>query len=93
MSDTPSPTPDPADPLALAELFAGGGEPWLPLLRPVIEAQPSAATFIGPGRSPKVVPVWSPVARYSHVPPERYSISAGESSARSQADRSPVVPR
>ena len=34
MSDaptTPSPAPDPNDPLALAELFAGGGEPWLPL--------------------------------------------------------------
>ncbi|PZG18799.1 ADP-ribosyltransferase domain-containing protein [Nonomuraea aridisoli] len=55
MSDTP--TPDPNDPLALAELFQGGGEPWLPLLKPVIEAQPAAATFIGPGRSPSVVPV------------------------------------
>ncbi|MEV8515792.1 ADP-ribosyltransferase domain-containing protein [Dactylosporangium sp. NPDC051484] len=48
---------DPDDPLALAELFKGGGEPWLPLLKPVIEAQPAAATFIGPGRSPQVVPV------------------------------------
>ncbi|WP_218028390.1 ADP-ribosyltransferase domain-containing protein [Nocardia yamanashiensis] len=38
-------------------MFAGGGEPWLPLLRPVIEAQPAAATFIGPGRGPQVVPV------------------------------------
>jgi len=58
MSDTNAPTPpDPDDPLALAELFKGGGEPWLPLLRPVIEAQPAAATFIGPGRSPRVVPV------------------------------------
>lgn len=55
-SGTPS-QPDPNDPLALAELFAGGGEPWLPLLKPVIEAQPAAATFIGPGRSPQVVPV------------------------------------
>jgi uracil DNA glycosylase len=49
--------PDPNDPLALAELFQGGGEPWLPLLKPVIEAQPDAATFIGPNRGPDVVPV------------------------------------
>ncbi|GAA1832624.1 hypothetical protein GCM10009682_58870 [Luedemannella flava] len=54
---TMSDTPDPNDPLALAELFAGGGEPWLPLLKPVIERQPAAATFIGPGRGPRVVPV------------------------------------
>ncbi|MFE2169456.1 ADP-ribosyltransferase domain-containing protein [Streptomyces sp. NPDC059447] len=45
------------DPLALAELFDGGGEPWLPLLKPVIEARPDAARFIGKGRSPEVVPV------------------------------------
>ncbi|WP_309063001.1 ADP-ribosyltransferase domain-containing protein [Streptomyces sp.] len=58
MSDARTPaTPDPNDPLALAELFQGGGEPWLPLLRPVIEAQPDAAAFIGPDRSPEVVPV------------------------------------
>ncbi|WP_431682488.1 ADP-ribosyltransferase domain-containing protein [Kitasatospora sp. KL5] len=50
-------TPDPNDPLALAELFQGGGEPWLPLLKPLIEAQPGAAAFIGPGRAPEVVPV------------------------------------
>ncbi|MER6347634.1 ADP-ribosyltransferase domain-containing protein [Streptomyces sp. NPDC001595] len=49
--------PDPNDPLALAELFNGGGEPWLPLLKPVIEAQPNAASFIGPSRGPDVVPV------------------------------------
>ncbi|WP_030236108.1 ADP-ribosyltransferase domain-containing protein [Streptomyces sp. NRRL S-350] len=55
--DTPATQPDPNDPLALAELFTGGGEPWLPLLRPVIEAQPGAASFIGPGRGPDVVPV------------------------------------
>ncbi|AJF70095.1 uracil-DNA glycosylase [Streptomyces vietnamensis] len=47
----------PSDPLGLAELFAGGGEPWLPLLAPVIEAQPGATAFIGPKRSPEVVPV------------------------------------
>ncbi|MFI9292340.1 uracil-DNA glycosylase [Streptomyces gardneri] len=45
------------DPLGLTELFAGGGEPWLPLLGPVIEAQPGATGFIGPKRSPEVVPV------------------------------------
>ncbi|TQF01568.1 uracil-DNA glycosylase [Kitasatospora acidiphila] len=50
-------TSDPNDPLALAELFKGGGEPWLPLLKPVLEAQPGAAAFMGPGRSPDVVPV------------------------------------
>ncbi|MFE2326930.1 ADP-ribosyltransferase domain-containing protein [Streptomyces sp. NPDC059385] len=68
----PEPAPEPAaapteaedqaqpvadDPLALAELFDGGGEPWLPLLKPVIEARPDAARFIGKGRSPEVVPV------------------------------------
>ncbi|MEV6197721.1 ADP-ribosyltransferase domain-containing protein [Streptomyces sp. NPDC051920] len=49
--------PDANDPLALTELFDGGGEAWLPLLKPVIEAQPDAARFIGKGRSPEVVPV------------------------------------
>ncbi|MGW8768895.1 macro domain-containing protein [Streptomyces sp. NPDC055815] len=52
----PAPAPS-DDPLGLAELFKGGGEPWLPLLRPVIEAQPGAGAFIGPKRSPEVVPV------------------------------------
>ncbi|NUW45884.1 ADP-ribosyltransferase domain-containing protein [Nonomuraea rhodomycinica] len=55
--DSASTPPAPHDPLALTDLFNGGGEPWLPLLKPVIEAQPAAATFIGPGRSPMVVPV------------------------------------
>jgi uracil DNA glycosylase len=55
-ANTPA-QPDPNDPLALTELFKGGGEPWLPLLKPVIEAQPNAASFIGPGRGPDVVPV------------------------------------
>ncbi|GCD92724.1 ADP-ribosyltransferase domain-containing protein [Embleya hyalina] len=50
-------TPDANDPLALAALFEGGGEPWLPLLKPVIEAQSEAAAFIGAGRGPEVVPV------------------------------------
>ncbi|WP_436775243.1 ADP-ribosyltransferase domain-containing protein [Yinghuangia sp. YIM S09857] len=58
MSDENAPaTPDENDPLALAELFKGGGEPWLPLLKPVVEAQRDAAAYIGPGRSPEVVPV------------------------------------
>ncbi|MFI6108109.1 ADP-ribosyltransferase domain-containing protein [Streptomyces sp. NPDC051310] len=60
MSDSSTTTPaqpDANDPLGLTELFKGGGEPWLPLLRPVIEAQPDAADFIGQGRSPEVVPV------------------------------------
>ncbi|MFJ2290252.1 ADP-ribosyltransferase domain-containing protein [Streptomyces sp. NPDC087894] len=58
MIDAPTPAqPGPNDPLALAELFAGGGEPWLPLLKPVIEARVDAAEFIGPGRGPGVVPV------------------------------------
>ncbi|WP_327411891.1 macro domain-containing protein [Streptomyces sp. NBC_01233] len=49
--------PDANDPLALTELFNGGGEPWLPLLKPVIEGLPDASRFIGKGRSPEVVPV------------------------------------
>ncbi|MFF9279007.1 ADP-ribosyltransferase domain-containing protein [Streptomyces griseosporeus] len=49
--------PDLNDPLALAELFDGGGEAWLPLLKPVIEAQPDAERFIGKSRSHEVVPV------------------------------------
>ncbi|MFJ8858198.1 ADP-ribosyltransferase domain-containing protein [Streptomyces sp. NPDC102451] len=58
MSDATTPAqPDPNDPLALAELFEGGGEPWLPLLKPVIEARSDAAEFIGPARGPGVVPV------------------------------------
>ncbi|MFF6776725.1 ADP-ribosyltransferase domain-containing protein [Streptomyces sp. NPDC012637] len=48
---------DPNDPLGLGELFTGGGEAWLPLLKPVIEAQPGAAEVIGQSRSPQVVPV------------------------------------
>ncbi|KOY56847.1 ADP-ribosyltransferase domain-containing protein [Streptomyces sp. XY332] len=49
--------PDADDPLGLTKLFEGGGEAWLPFLKPVIEAQPDAARFIGQGRSPEVVPV------------------------------------
>ncbi|WP_405665122.1 ADP-ribosyltransferase domain-containing protein [Streptomyces sp. NBC_01166] len=58
MSDANTPAqPDPSDPLALADLFKDGGEPWLPLLKPVIESHADAAEFIGPARGPGVVPV------------------------------------
>ncbi|WUH78430.1 ADP-ribosyltransferase domain-containing protein [Streptomyces sp. NBC_00435] len=53
----PEPEPDTNDPLALTPLFSGGGEPWLPLLKPVIEALPGADRFIGKGRGPEIVPV------------------------------------
>ncbi|MFE9450193.1 ADP-ribosyltransferase domain-containing protein [Streptomyces sp. NPDC006739] len=53
----PPTQPDSNDPLTLTELFDGGGEAWLPLLKPVIEAQPDAARFIGKDRSHEVVPV------------------------------------
>ncbi|MEU9086263.1 macro domain-containing protein [Streptomyces sp. NPDC048357] len=56
-NESPSAMTDANDPLALTELFDGGGEPWLPLLKPVIEALPDAPRFIGKGRSPEVVPV------------------------------------
>ncbi|MGL4552080.1 MAG: ADP-ribosyltransferase domain-containing protein, partial [Gemmataceae bacterium] len=46
-----------SDPYALAELFQGGGEAWLPVLKPLIEAQPDADLFIGPKRDPRIVPV------------------------------------
>jgi uracil DNA glycosylase len=49
------PTPD--DPLALAELFSSGGEPWMPILKPVIEAQWNGDTFIGPKRDKHIVPL------------------------------------
>ncbi len=51
------PDADPADPLKLTALFAGGGEPWLPVLKPVIEAQPRGGDFIGPKRDASIVPV------------------------------------
>ncbi|RKE16955.1 ADP-ribosyltransferase domain-containing protein [Streptomyces sp. TLI_171] len=59
MTESPAPDAqfDAADPLGLAPLFKGGGEPWLEVLKPVIEAQPAAAAFIGPGRGQDVVPV------------------------------------
>ncbi len=54
----PNPPQAPSDdPLKLAELFQGGGEPWLPLLKPVIEKLKNAATFVGPARDKRIVPV------------------------------------
>ncbi|MEU5385928.1 ADP-ribosyltransferase domain-containing protein [Kitasatospora cineracea] len=45
------------DPLALAELFKGGGEDWFPVLKRSIELHRDAASFIGPNRPQDVVPV------------------------------------
>ncbi len=62
------------DPLKLAELFQGG-EAWLPLLKPVIEAQPDAATFIGPTRDPRIVPVRELTFQaLKPNPPERWKV-------------------
>lgn len=61
--------------LALDELFAGGGEPWLPLLKPVIEAQPNAEAFIGPKRDKSVVPVRELTFQaLKPNPPERWKV-------------------
>ncbi len=43
--------------LELDALFTEGGEAWLAALKPVIEARPDAAAFIGPKRDPNIVPV------------------------------------
>ena len=67
----------PGDPLALAELFAGGGEPWMPLLKPTIEAQPEAATFIGPNRDKAIVPVRELTFQaLKPNPPEKWKVVA-----------------
>jgi uracil DNA glycosylase len=67
------PTPD--DLLALTPLFAGGGEPWLPLLKPLIERRPNAASFIGPGRPKSVVPVRELTFQaLKPNPPERWKV-------------------
>jgi uracil DNA glycosylase len=69
------PTPSPDDPFALRELFQGGGEPWMPLLKPTIEAQPGAATFIGPQRPKSVVPVRELTFQaLKPNPPERWKV-------------------
>lgn len=48
-----------SDPLGLAAVFSGSGHgaAWEAILRPVIEAQPDAAAYIGPGRDKNIVPV------------------------------------
>ena len=64
------------DLLGLTELFQGGGEPWLPLLKPVIEAQPNAAMFIGAQRSSKIVPVRELTFQaLKPNPPEKWKVS------------------
>lgn len=61
--------------LQLDELFEGGGEAWLPLLKPVIEAQANAAEFIGPKRGPDVVPVRELTFQaLKPNPPERWKV-------------------
>jgi len=58
MSDTPNEAQAAKDdPLALTELFHGGGEPWMPLLKSTIERLKGADTFIGPKRDKSIVPV------------------------------------
>lgn len=52
-NESSSPMTDANDPLALTELFDGGGEPWLPLLRPVIEALPDAPGSSGRAAAPR----------------------------------------
>jgi uracil DNA glycosylase len=71
MTDNPSPD----DPLALTELFRGGGEPWLPLLKPAIERLPDAPTFIGPKRPKTIVPVRELTFQaLKPNPPERWQV-------------------
>ncbi|MFO0603361.1 MAG: ADP-ribosyltransferase domain-containing protein [Polyangiales bacterium] len=63
------------DPLKLAELFQGGGEPWLPLLRPVIERLPEATAFVGPARDKRIVPVRELTFQaLKPNPPERWKV-------------------
>lgn len=66
---------DPNDPLALNALFSGGGEPWAPILKPVIEGLPLAELFISPRRSRKVVPVRELTFQaLKPNPPERWKV-------------------
>ncbi len=63
------------DPLALNELFQGGGEPWKPLLAPTIESVKDAEIFIGPARSTKIVPVRELTFQaLKPNPPERWKV-------------------
>ncbi len=66
---------DANDPLKLTELFQGGGEPWLPILKPVIEAQPEAQTFVGPARDKRIVPLRELTFQaLKPNPPERWKV-------------------
>lgn len=63
------------DPLQLTPLFQGGGEPWLPLLRPTLERLADAADFIGPGRAEAIVPVRELTFQaLKPNPPERWKV-------------------
>lgn len=63
------------DPLALAPLFTGGGEPWLPILKPVIERLSDADLFVGPARGKAVVPVRELTFQaLKPNPPERWKV-------------------
>ena len=68
---------DANDPLALAELFAGGGERWLEVLKPFLERQPDAHQFIGSARGKGVVPVRELTFQaLKPNPPERWKVIA-----------------
>lgn len=63
------------DPLQLTPLFQGGGEPWLPLLKPTIERLTDAPTFMGPGRAEAIVPVRELTFQaLKPNPPERWKV-------------------
>lgn len=60
--------------LSLDELFQGG-EAWLPLLKPTLEALPEAATFLGPTRDKSIVPVRELTFQaLKPNPPERWKV-------------------
>lgn len=63
------------DPLGLTELFQGGGEEWLSLLKDTIEAQIDAEDFVGPDRGPGVVPVRELMFQaLKPNPPEKWNV-------------------
>src|SRR4051794_35381339 len=71
----PAAQPDPNDPLALAELFAGGGGWGLPAHNPVMEARRSPPPFIAPKRSPRVVPARElPSQALKPTPPHKWKV-------------------
>ncbi|MDF1661650.1 MAG: uracil-DNA glycosylase, partial [Planctomycetota bacterium] len=63
------------DPLGLTELFQGGGEEWLSLLKKTIEAQGAAEDFVGPERGSGVVPVRELMFQaLKPNPPEKWNV-------------------